>query len=84
MSTPTVKITTNGQMSLPAELRHRWGSRSVVVVDRGGYAIVRPVPDDVPGALAGAYSGPGPITDDLRAHERAADAERDGVHSTRG
>ncbi len=84
MPTPTVKITANGQMSLPAELRHRWASGSVVVVDRGGYAIVRPVPDDVPGALAGAYSGPGPSTDDLRAGERAEDAERDDVRSVDG
>lgn len=84
MSTPTVKITTNGQMSLPAELRHRWGARSVVVVDRGGYAIVRPVPDDVPTALDGAYSGPGPSTDDLRAQERAQDAERDDARSADG
>ncbi len=84
MSSATVKVTTNGQMSLPAELRHRWGSRSVVVVDRGDYAIVRPVPDDVPGALAGAYSGPGPSTDDLRALERAQDAGRDEARSADG
>jgi bifunctional DNA-binding transcriptional regulator/antitoxin component of YhaV-PrlF toxin-antitoxin module len=64
------KVTRNGQVSLPAELRHRWGAVSVLVIDRGDYAIVRPIPEDTIGALRGAHAGPGPSTDAARAAER--------------
>jgi hypothetical protein len=40
-------------VSLPAELRHRWGAGAVLVIDRGDYAIVRPIPEDVVAALQG-------------------------------
>lgn len=69
------KVTRNGQISLPAELRRRWGSGAVLVIDRGSYAIVRPVPDDVVSALHGAHAGPGPTPDEARAAERARDQE---------
>ena len=69
------KVTRNGQVSLPAELRHRWGASSVLVVDRGDYAIVRPIPDDVVAALQGAYAGQGPNSEEARAAEREAEAE---------
>lgn len=72
-----MKVTRNGQVSLPAALRHRWGARSILVVDRGDYAIVRPVPDDPIAALRGAHAGEGPSTDDARAAERVAEAERE-------
>ena len=68
------KITRNGQISLPAEIRRRWGAASVVVVDRGDYAIVRPVPEDVLGTLRGAYAGAGPATAEARRAEREAEA----------
>ena len=67
------KVTRNGQMSLPAELRHRWGAGSVLVIDRGDYAIVRPIPEDTVAALRGTHAGPGPSTEQARAAERAED-----------
>jgi bifunctional DNA-binding transcriptional regulator/antitoxin component of YhaV-PrlF toxin-antitoxin module len=70
-------VTGNGQVSLPAELRHRWGTRAVLVIDRGDYAIVRPIPDDTVTALQGAHAGPGPTTDVARADERAAETPRE-------
>ncbi len=76
MAATQAKVTRSGQVSLPAELRHRWGAESVLVIDRGDYAIVRPVPTDTVAALRGAHSGPGPSTDEVRAAEREADAMR--------
>jgi bifunctional DNA-binding transcriptional regulator/antitoxin component of YhaV-PrlF toxin-antitoxin module len=71
------KVTSNGQVSLPAELRRRWHAARVLVIDRGDYAIVRPIPDDPVAALRGVHAGPGPTTDETRAAERAADAEHE-------
>lgn len=75
----TARVTRNGQVSLPAALRHRWGAESVLVIDRGDYAIVRPIPADPIAALRGSYAGPGPTTDEMRADDRAADDERSAL-----
>ena len=75
MTVVRAKVTRNGQVSLPAELRRRWGADSVLVVDRGDYAIVRPIPEDTVTALKGAFAGPGPTSDTVRAAEREADSE---------
>ena len=75
MGDTKAKVTRNGQISLPAELRHRWQSNAVLVIDRGSYAIVRPVPDDVVAALRGAHAGSGPTSEQARAAERASDKE---------
>lgn len=75
MNAVHAKVTRNGQVSLPAELRHRWGTGSVLVIDRGNYAIVRPVPVDPLAALRGAHAGPGPALEHARAAERAAEQE---------
>ena len=69
------KVTRNGQISLPAELRHRWQSGAVLVIDRGSYAIVRPIPGDVVAELQGAHAGPGPTSEQARAAERERDEE---------
>jgi bifunctional DNA-binding transcriptional regulator/antitoxin component of YhaV-PrlF toxin-antitoxin module len=75
VSDVTAKVTRNGQISLPAEMRRRWQSGAVLVIDRGSYAIVRPVPDDVVAALRGAHAGPGPTSEQARADERVRDGE---------
>lgn len=71
------KVTRNGQISLPAELRRRWDAESVLVIDLGDYAIVRPLSADPIGDLMGKYAGPGPSSEELRATEREAEAERE-------
>jgi bifunctional DNA-binding transcriptional regulator/antitoxin component of YhaV-PrlF toxin-antitoxin module len=78
------KVTQNGQVSLPAVLRRRWGSGSVLVIDRGDYAIVRPVPDDPVATLRGMYAGSGPTSDEARAADRAAEAEREAARGAGG
>lgn len=80
----SAKVTLNGQISLPAALRHRWRAVSVLVIDRGNYAIVRPVPADPLAALRGAQAGPGPSLEQARAAERDAEpgAQRSGSKAT--
>jgi bifunctional DNA-binding transcriptional regulator/antitoxin component of YhaV-PrlF toxin-antitoxin module len=75
MDDTRAKVTRNGQISLPAELRHRWKSGSVLVIDRGSYAIVRPIPGDAVTELQGAHAGPGPTSEQARTAERARDEE---------
>lgn len=83
MDAVQAKVTRNGQVSLPAELRHRWGAGSVLVIDRGDYAIVRPVPIDPLAALRGAHAGPGPTLEQARAADRAAEQEQEQRGSAR-
>lgn len=83
MTTTTAKVTSNGQVSLPAELRHRWAAGFVLVVDRGDYAIVRPVPLDPVAALQGAHAGPGAASDQVRRAEREAETVREGSEAAR-
>jgi bifunctional DNA-binding transcriptional regulator/antitoxin component of YhaV-PrlF toxin-antitoxin module len=71
------KVSRNGQVSAPAAVRHRWGTSTVLIIDRGDYAIVRPIPDDPIEALRGAYATPGPDADAARAADRAAEAASD-------
>ena len=77
MDARRAKVTRNGQVSLPAELRHRWDADAVLVIDRGDYAIVRPIPADPLTTLRGAHAGPGPSLEQARAAERTAEQERE-------
>lgn len=77
METAIVKVTSNGQVSLPARLRHRWATAAVLVIDRGDYAILRPIPADPVTALRGAHAGPGPSAEQARALERSTEQGRE-------
>jgi len=68
-----VTVSRNGQISVPAAVRRRWRTRSVLVIDRGDYAIVRPIPDDPVTALEGAHRDTGVPTEEARDAERAAE-----------
>jgi bifunctional DNA-binding transcriptional regulator/antitoxin component of YhaV-PrlF toxin-antitoxin module len=75
MSTSYVmKVSRNGQVSLPAAARSRWASDRVIVVDLGDRVVLRPLPADPVGALRGKYSGVGKSTDEIRRAERRAEA----------
>lgn len=71
------KVTSNGQISLPASLRRRWGADRVLVIDRGDYALVRPLPDDPIAELRGSIRADAPSLEDLRAQERRDEARRE-------
>jgi bifunctional DNA-binding transcriptional regulator/antitoxin component of YhaV-PrlF toxin-antitoxin module len=77
------KVTHNGQVSLPAKLRRRWAAGSVLVIDRGDYAIVRPIPTDPLASLRGSHAGPGPALEQSRAADRATEQERKEPSSRR-
>jgi bifunctional DNA-binding transcriptional regulator/antitoxin component of YhaV-PrlF toxin-antitoxin module len=69
------KVTKNGQVSLPAELRRRWDAKSVLFIDKGDHAVILPMPEDPIRSLRGKYAGPGPTTDEMRAQLREEEAE---------
>jgi len=47
-----MKISSNGQVSIPAEARARWNADRVVVVDLGDRVVLRPFPES-PSASSG-------------------------------
>lgn len=65
-----MKVSSNGQVSIPAETRSRWRADRVLVVDLGDRVVLRPLPDDPVGALVGKYRGRGPSTDEARSRTR--------------
>lgn len=74
------KITSSGQISLPAGVRKRWGTNAVAVEDMGDHVLVRPLPDDPIAAARGALKGKLSATEALRKRARkdesAAEARR--------
>jgi AbrB family looped-hinge helix DNA binding protein len=49
-------ISRGGQVSVPAAVRKRWGTRAVVVEDRGDHVVLRPAPDDPVAAAEGVFA----------------------------
>jgi AbrB family looped-hinge helix DNA binding protein len=41
-----MKISKGGQISIPASIRHRWGTRTVAFEDLGDRIVIEPAPDD--------------------------------------
>jgi bifunctional DNA-binding transcriptional regulator/antitoxin component of YhaV-PrlF toxin-antitoxin module len=64
------RITKGGQISLPASVRHRWGTKAVSVEDLGDHLVVRPIPDDPIAAARGVLEGRIGSVDELRARAR--------------
>ncbi|HEX5584395.1 hypothetical protein [Gaiella sp.] len=77
-----MKITTGGQISIPAPIRRRWGTSTVSLDDQGDRIVIEPAADDpiaaAEGALAAELAGVGPAALRRRARkdERAAEARR--------
>lgn len=68
------KISRGGQISVPAEIRHRWKTSRVSIDDRGDHLVVAPAPDDPIAAFRGSLKDKVHHTsDELRAHSRAED-----------
>lgn len=56
-----MKISRGGQVSIPAPIRHRWGTSTVALRDEGDRIVLEPAPDDpiaaAEGVLAEELSG---------------------------
>ena len=72
-----MKVSSNGQVSIPAEARARWKADQVVVVDLGDRVVLRPLPADPIGDLRGKYKGRGPSSETSRRRSRSDDATRE-------
>lgn len=72
-----MKVTASGQVSVPAEVRRRWGTTRVKITDEGDRLIVEPEPENPFRDLIGILAGPGPTSDEMKAEERAAEEERE-------
>ncbi|MDQ3722273.1 MAG: hypothetical protein M3376_04220 [Actinomycetota bacterium] len=51
-----MKISKGGQLSVPASVRSRWRTNTVVIDDRGDHLVVRPVADDPVQATFGIFA----------------------------
>jgi bifunctional DNA-binding transcriptional regulator/antitoxin component of YhaV-PrlF toxin-antitoxin module len=76
-------ISKGGQVSVPAEVRHRWRTSRVSVEDQGSAIVIRPIPDDPIGAAIGSLRGRGPDTDQMRAIVRDEESARDDQRGRR-
>lgn len=75
-------ITAGGQVSIPAEVRNRWGTRRLLVEDRGTELAFRPMPDDPIGAARGVLRGletATPTSDDARRQTRQEEGDSTSV-----
>lgn len=70
-----MKVSRNGQVSIPAEVRARWDVDRVVVVDLGDHVVIGPAHDDPVAALRGKYAGRGPTVDEMLEQSRREDEE---------
>lgn len=69
------RISQGGQVQIPAEIRHRWGTKNVVIDDGGSYIRIRPVPDDPIAAVKGRFAGPGISSDEMIRQWREEEVE---------
>jgi len=75
-----LKISSGGQIAVPAAVRKRWGTSTVLAEDHGDKLVLTPAPDDPIAAAAGALAAElasGPSLDEVRQLEREEEAERE-------
>lgn len=72
-----VKVTTSGQISLPASVRKRWRTTRVVVEDAGDRVLVHPLPEDPIAAACGSLKRRGPVLGVVRVRERRSAGTRE-------
>lgn len=72
-----MRVSSNGQVSIPAATRARWNADRVLVVDLGDRVVLRPLPPDPVADLEGKYRGRGPSTERARRQDRIDEAARE-------
>ena len=70
-----MRISRGGQISIPAEIRHRWGTSTVTLEDQGGRLVLEPAPDDPIAAAEGALAHDFGAIDVARLRTRAREDE---------
>lgn len=77
-----MRLTSSGQISVPAEVRRRWATSQVRIVDHGSHLVVEPEADQRFTKYVGRFAGTGLSGDELRDEDRrdeaAAEARRAG------
>jgi bifunctional DNA-binding transcriptional regulator/antitoxin component of YhaV-PrlF toxin-antitoxin module len=73
-SSYVMKVSSNGQVSIPADTRARWMTDRVLIVDLGDRIVLRPLPADPVSELRGKYRGRGPSTSQARNQARNDEA----------
>lgn len=77
-----MRVTRGGQVSIPATIRHRWGTSTVTLDDQGDRIIIEPAPDDPIAAAEGALASEfgqidvGKLRAQARQDEQAVEARR--------
>ncbi len=51
-----MRISKGGQVSIPAAIRQRWGTSTVILEDQGNRIVLEPAPDDPIAAAEGALT----------------------------
>ena len=73
-----MKVTQGGQISIPADVRRRWNTDRVVVIDTPDGLIVRPFDPSAVDRIMGKYARPGGMaSDEMRRIAREEDALRE-------
>ena len=75
-----MKVSRNGQVSIPAAARTRWQTGEVLVVDLGDRVVIRPQPSDPLAEIVGKYAGRGPSSEHARRSARQGEDRRDRSH----
>lgn len=71
-----MRITRGGQLSIPAAIRHRWGTSAVALEDQGDRLVIEPVPEDPIAAADGAFTEEFGMVDSLRLRRAARQAQQ--------
>ena len=78
----TATVSRGGQISVPADVRRRWGVSRVLIEDRGDALVIRPLPTDPIATARGSLRAGGTSSDTARAmtrsEEKAAEERRLG------
>jgi bifunctional DNA-binding transcriptional regulator/antitoxin component of YhaV-PrlF toxin-antitoxin module len=75
-----LRISSGGQLSLPAEVRRRWATDRLVIEDLGDRVVLRPIPSDPAEAAIGSLrrgrSSTNKAKARLRREEQAAERRK--------
>ena len=71
-----VRISKGGQISIPASIRQRWGTTTLVLEDKGDRILLEPAPDDPIAAAEGALAEEFGAIDARRLRRAAREADR--------